>query len=72
MFDDRLIGADAMAEYLGISRRHFFRLKARYRGTKFQLPVFTRFIGQKWGKRTRIIWVFKRDLARWYYQHQNL
>ena len=72
MNDDRLVGADAMAEYLGISRTHFFRLRAKYQGTRNQLPVFTRLIGERAGQRTRIIWVFKRDLESWYYRHQNL
>jgi len=69
--EDRLTGADAMAEYLGISRRHFFRLKRKCQGTDNQAPIFKRLGGEP-GRRHRIIWAFKLDIKRWYYRLQNL
>ena len=64
--EDKLIGADAIADFLGISRRQFFRLKAQTEGTENTCPVISHTIGQP-GKRKKIIWGLKHQLWQWYY-----
>ena len=63
---DKLIGADAMAEFLGISRRQFFRLKSQCQGTENQCPVIGHIVG-KGGKRHKILMGLKEDIWQWYY-----
>ena len=67
---EKLIGGQAIADYLGISRRHFTRIKAKYEGTDLRAPVFGQLIGMP-GRRYKIIWSTPELIQAWWFQLQN-
>ena len=64
---DKIIGIDAMAAFLSISRSYFYEVKARYEGTDYKVPIIKQWTG-KGRTRRRIYWTMSGWLARWWYQ----
>ena len=69
---EKLIGAEAIAEYMGISRSHFFKLKRKWRRIEgYSMPVLIQLIGKP-PKRQRILWTLPQWIDLWQYQIQHL
>jgi hypothetical protein len=68
---EKLIGGQAIADYLGISRTHFFRLKSEFKGTDWAMPVFERLVGMP-GRRHKEIYTYPMAIQSWWFQYKNM
>ncbi len=67
---EKLVGADAIADFLEISRRQFFKLKKLHEGTRYRAPVLTQYVGKP-PYRRKILWTTKDLILAWLYQIQQ-
>jgi hypothetical protein len=66
---EKLTTGKEIARFLSISERHFFKMKARYEGTKYRCPVITQWTGRG---RQRYMWSTKDLIFAWWYQIHNI
>lgn len=63
--EDKIIGADEISQYLGISRRQFFYKKEQFENTDYRAPVFIQTIGKP-PNRKKIMWTTKTLIELWW------